>query len=141
MKTRFILCAFLLVLFQTGGDLFGQSSGPGWNNNFKNDVLSGASQPQQSFRDSLYLWQENVQLQTDKSIFLPGEVLFFKADIFTGPEQLRVSASEVLKVEFLNKEGELLMSQFQRIENGMSHGSIEIPKKIDQGHYYLRAYT
>ncbi|WP_165200512.1 TonB-dependent receptor [Muriicola soli] len=141
MKIPLLFCTVLLVFFPNKGTLHAQPSAPGGDENFEKVYLSDAYQEQQSFRDSLFLWQENVRLHTDKSIFLPGEVLFFKADILTGPEQLRVSASEVLKVEFLDKEGVLLMSQFLRIENGMSYGSIEIPRKIDQGHYYLRAYT
>ncbi|MBT8285780.1 MAG: hypothetical protein HKO75_10435, partial [Flavobacteriaceae bacterium] len=115
-----------------------QAFGPNGFENSELDYYSGAIEDQISVRDSLFFWQEKIRLHTDKSHFLPGEVLFFRADVFTGPDQLRVSASEVLKVEFLNEKGELLLSQYHKIENGISAGSMEIPKKINEGAYYLR---
>ncbi len=80
-------------------------------------------------------------LHTDKSTLLPKDHLFFKAYILTGPEQLRVSASDVLKMELLNENGVLIKSQYHKIEDGTSEGSFEIPKKVKEGNYYLRAYT
>ncbi|MEY8019998.1 TonB-dependent receptor [Muriicola sp. SD30] len=140
-KGNHLLCLFLVIMAVTRFTVSAQASGPNGDENSEKNYYVGAIEDQVSVRDSLFFWQEKIRLHTDKSNFLPGEVLFFRADIFTGPEQLRVSASEVLKVEFLNEKGELLLSQFHRIENGNSVGSLEIPKKLNEGVYYLRAYT
>ncbi|MGB5647476.1 MAG: hypothetical protein WBM55_10165, partial [Muriicola sp.] len=96
---------------------------------------------QEALRDSLFLWQEQIVLHTDKKVLRPKELLFFKAYVLTGPDQLRVSSSAVLKVEILNKEGVLLASQYHRITDGASEGSIQIPKNLKDGDYYFRAYT
>ncbi|GGD41736.1 TonB-dependent receptor plug domain-containing protein [Muriicola marianensis] len=95
----------------------------------------------QMMADSLWLWQEQVSLQTDREELRAGETLFFKANILTGPEKFRVSASEVLRVELLDQSGNLIKKQVHRITNGRSAGSIEVPVKMESGIYFLRAYT
>ena len=141
MRSIFFLCSFFFILSPAVYELFGQSGGP--NPDRYNLNVNGPSelQDQQKIRDSLVFWQESILLNTDKSIFSPEEILFFRADILVGPEQIRLSASEVLKVELLNEMGEILASQFHRLERGMSSGSLQIPKKIKKGSYFLRAYT
>ena len=68
-------------------------------------------------------------------------MLFFKANVLTGPKHLRVSASDVLKVELLQEDGTLVDSQYHKIQNGNASGSLQLPKKIAPGTYYVRAYT
>lgn len=97
--------------------------------------------PQSNELDSLITWQERIELQIDKNTTQPQDVLFFKANILTGPKQLRVSASDVLKIELLDEKGELIKTQNHKIQAGISNGSFEIPKKIKPGIYFLRAYT
>ncbi|MGB5668504.1 MAG: hypothetical protein WBM53_16830, partial [Maribacter sp.] len=53
----------------------------------------------------------------------------------------RVSASEVLNVELLDEEGALIVSQYHKIIDGKSEGSIQIPRKTKDGIYYIRTYT
>lgn len=137
LSIRKLILPFLLIVSAQLAAQTGPRQ-PEWNNeNFD----SGLETMQQSALDSLVVWQEQVVLHTDKSILLPKDHLFFKAYILTGPEQLRVSASDVLKVELLDENGVLIKSQYHKIEEGTSEGSFEIPKKIKDGKYYLRAYT
>ncbi len=91
--------------------------------------------------DSLAIWQEQVLLHTDKKALVPKDYLFFKAYVLTGPDQLRVSASDVLKIELLDEKGTLINSQYHKISNGAAQGSVMIPKKSKSGKHYLRAYT
>ncbi|MEX0289452.1 MAG: TonB-dependent receptor plug domain-containing protein [Flavobacteriaceae bacterium] len=91
--------------------------------------------------DSLFLWQERIELHLDKTKVQPSDYVFFKAYLLTGPKRLRVSASEVLKVELLDDSGNLLKSQYHRIEDGMADGSFKIPKKLKTGNYFFRTYT
>ncbi|NND16353.1 MAG: Plug domain-containing protein [Eudoraea sp.] len=101
----------------------------------------GLENLQDSQRDSLVVWQERVVLHLDKRNLRPNDHIFFKAYILTGPEQLRVSASDVLKVELLDENGILAQSQYHKIREGSSEGSLEIPRKLKEGAYYFRAYT
>ena len=127
------------ILLGISFSLYSQYSETGkkdWNNNFstKEDFQKG-------LQDSLLVWQEQLVLHTDKSVVSPKDHLFFKAYVLTGPEQVRVSASDVLKVELLDEEGVLIESQYHKIVNGTSQGSIEIPRSMKDGNYYLRGYT
>jgi hypothetical protein len=124
-----------------GGAVFGQGTGSvSFEKEPRNDV-SLSLKPKITSVDSLEVWQQQIVLHTDKSLLRPEDYLFFKAYILTGPKQLRVSASEVLKVEILDEGGALLESQYHRIIDGKSEGSIQIPRKIKEGNYYFRAYT
>ncbi|MBT8238655.1 MAG: Plug domain-containing protein [Croceitalea sp.] len=118
-----------------------QSSGPGAPAEVTYNETATFLTYQMNELDSLVAWQEQVVLHTNKTLLKPKEQLFFKAYVLTGPEQLRVSASEVLKVELLDENGSLIHSQYHKIHNGTSEGSFEIPKKSETGLYYLRAYT
>ncbi|MEM1339573.1 MAG: TonB-dependent receptor plug domain-containing protein [Bacteroidota bacterium] len=99
------------------------------------------SRYQMSQKDSLAIWREQVVLYIDAESYKPKETVFFKAYILTGPKKLRVSASDVLRVELLDGEGNLVMDQYHRIEGGAVQGILALPKKMEQGKYYLRAYT
>ncbi|TMM55851.1 hypothetical protein FEE95_14465 [Maribacter algarum] len=94
-----------------------------------------------SIRDSLFLWQERVVLHTDKSLVVKDEPLFFKAYMLTGPNRLRVNASNVLIVDLVDSSGEAILTQYHGIKSGATSGSLDIPKKLADGNYFIRAYT
>jgi len=131
LKHILSLCLFLNI-----GLLIGQQFGPSLEDEFVE-----YPQIRDTALDSLRVWQEQVLLHTDKEILAPKDHLFFKAYMLTGPEQLRVSASNVLKMELLDTSGNLVESQYHQIVNGAAAGSFMVPKKIEAGKYYLRAYT
>jgi len=91
--------------------------------------------------DSLIQWQERIILHLDKTKAHPSDYVFFKAYLLTGPDQLRVSASNVLKIELLNEAGDLVERQSHKIEDGTADGSLKIPKGLKSGNYFFRAYT
>ena len=91
--------------------------------------------------DSLLMWQEHIELHLDKTNVQPSDYVFFKAYVLTGPNRLRVSASEVLKVELLDETGHLIKSQYHKIEDGAADGSFKIPKRLKTGSYFFRTYT
>ena len=142
MKINGINFLFLCLLLLTFGEpAFGQGTGSDlFDKEVSNSVITPLK-PQITSVDSLGVWQEEIVLHIDKSELRPEDHLFFKAYVLTGPEQLRVSASEVLNVEILNEEGVLIESQYHKIIDGKSEGSIQVPRKIKDGNYYLRAYT
>ena len=137
MKTcKLLFSSFLFLFFLI---LQSQNGGPKANFTFGN----GFDGPiyQTSDKDSLSIWRENVLLHLDNDSYKARENLFFKAFVLTGPNQLRVSASDVLRVELLNSEGNLLTDQYHKISDGSASGFIEIPKKLTKGTYFIRAYT
>ncbi len=138
MKFRILSLLFLLLLIYTAS---AQQFGPANDEQSLEEVFWESMQTQGTAMDSLVVWQEQVLLHTDKALIGPKDHLFFKAYVLTGPEQLRVSASDVLKVELLDENGLLVTSQYHKISNGATEGSLMIPKKAKSGKHYLRAYT
>ncbi len=141
MKSLFTLFSTVILFIGTATYNYGQ--GNAFPMNYGGDPLrfAGPLAEQQILADSLWLWQEHVNLHVDKNMAYPEDLLFFRANILTGPNKLRVSASEVLRVELLDQKGTLISHQVHKISEGSSFGSLEIPRKIDPGVYYLRAYT
>ncbi len=132
--------AFTIVLF------FGffpflqsQNHGPQAQLPFAHSLMGPIEQMTQ--KDSLAIWREQLLLHTDSERYRPKETLFFKAYVLTGPKQLRVSASDVLRVELLDVQGNLVLDQYHKIRQGTADGIMELPKNLTEGTYYLRAYT
>ena len=97
--------------------------------------------PQQSSLDSLITWKEKILLHLDRDVSAPGEPIFFKAYTLTGPNRVRATLSKVLKMELLNPENQIVATQYHKITEGMATGSFEVPRKLEEGKYTLRAYT
>ena len=86
-------------------------------------------------------WQEHIVLHMDKSEYDGDEPLFFKAFILTGPKRVRATLSKVLRLDVLDKDGLIMVTQHHRILDGMAQGAISAPRKMKDGNYTLRAYT
>lgn len=134
---------FTLVIVFLSGIIFcfAQQNGPnqeGLENSFEND---NSLWFQESELDSLITWQEHIVLHVDKSILKKEDPIFFKAYALMGPNRVRASLSKVLKVELLNSEKEIVVSQYHKLDDGMAEGAMAIPRKLDEGVYTLRAYT
>jgi len=138
MKIRAIFFLFILFFISI---VNAQHFGPAHDEQLLEKEFWESTQDQGTALDSLTVWQEQILLHTDKDMLAPKDHLFFKAYVLTGSDQLRVSASDVLKIELLDNNGALVNSQYHKIVNGATEGSIMIPKKTKPGQHYLRAYT
>ncbi|MEL6303899.1 MAG: hypothetical protein AAFQ20_03830, partial [Bacteroidota bacterium] len=136
MKTIRPFGYFFSLLFYMS--LMAQHQGP---SAFQDFLFNSTLEVQQNAKDSFYFKRENISLHLSADKLAPKDVLFFTAYIFTGPNQLRRTDSETLRVELLDASGNLVQRQRHKIEDGLSYGSFKIPKKIAEGEYYLRAYT
>lgn len=104
---------------------------------YKSDAISQSS----ILQDSLADWKEHLTVHVDRTITFPGDQIFLKASIISGPEKKLFSQSGVLKVELSNGKEGFVSSRYFRIEKGTAQGAFPIPLKIDPGVYTLRAYT
>lgn len=85
-------------------------------------------------------YQENIFLHCDKTFFLAGEVMWFKAynvDAATHVPGL----SEIAYVELLNKDQAPVLQTRIRLRQGLGAGSFILPTTIPSGNYTLRCYT
>jgi len=86
-------------------------------------------------------YREKIFLHADRKIYLTGEIIWFKGYCMHRTFNLPVDVSKVMYVEILNDQNKSILSEKVMLSGGMSHGSIYIPRSIQTGIYYIRAYT
>jgi len=85
-------------------------------------------------------FQERVHLHMDKSFYLPGDTIWFKAYV-VDEANLPSKASGTLYVDLINEKDSLLNGFTLPLLNGVSFGNAPIDIKNSKGLYRLRAYT
>lgn len=86
--------------------------------------------------------QEKVFLHLDKPYYSPGDTLWFKGYLVDAMNHLPDSASKVLYVDLTDEaKGQLLFSRILRVNEGFTHGQIELPDTLKEGIYTVRSYT
>jgi hypothetical protein len=83
---------------------------------------------------------EKAYVQTDKPYYYPDEILWLKVYMNYGDREKMDSLSRVLYVDLVGN-GKVIQHKIFPIENGMVSGEITVPRLIEPGDYYLRAYT
>ena len=85
--------------------------------------------------------REKVYVHTDKSYYLCGEILWFKAYVENAINNHPLSVSKIVYVELLNKAHDPVMQAKIGIKEGSGNGSFDLPLTLETGNYELRAYT
>ncbi|MEP6950351.1 MAG: hypothetical protein ABI863_13790 [Ginsengibacter sp.] len=85
--------------------------------------------------------QEKIYVHTDRSLYLCGEVLWFKTYVINAATNQPVSISKVVYIEVLNKLYQPVLRAKIAMKNGMGNGSLYLPFSIASGNYVVRAYT
>ena len=84
---------------------------------------------------------EKIYLHLDRTSYLSGDTIWFKAYSWFGYDQVPDTASGILYVDLLNPEGKVKLKRKLLIQNGTSRGDFSIDSTIIPGQYTLRAYT
>ena len=106
-----ILCGWLLIVISVS--IYGQD---------RPDVLA-----------------ERVYLQTDKQLYLAGELLYLKTFTVTH-EKKPLSFSKIAYVELLDEVNSRVQVKIELV-NGVGEGWMELPLDLPTGYYRLIAYT
>jgi hypothetical protein len=86
-------------------------------------------------------FQEKIFVHTDKSTYLPGEILWFKIYCVDGNNHKPANLSKVVYADLLdNNQNSVLQAKISLV-NGVGNGSLYIPVSVSSGNYKLRAYT
>ncbi|MDB5141681.1 MAG: hypothetical protein JWQ66_394 [Mucilaginibacter sp.] len=85
--------------------------------------------------------QEKVFIHTDKSTYLPGEILWFKVYCVEADTHKPFNLSKVVYVDVLDNNKNALLQAKIAMKNGVGSGSLYIPVSVSNGSYKLRAYT
>jgi hypothetical protein len=92
-------------------------------------------------KESGYNLREKIYLHSDRSLYLCGEVLWFKAYLTSASNNRPLSISKVAYVEILNNEHQPVLQGKIAIKNATGSGSFYLPFSLATGNYELRAYT
>ncbi|MEZ4777596.1 MAG: hypothetical protein R3D00_30760 [Bacteroidia bacterium] len=84
------------------------------------------------------VYQEKVFLHTDKSFYLTGEDLYFKAYLVNAADHRPSDLSKVIYVELVSDKV-YLQTRISAVEG--SNGSFFLPADLHSGKYVVRAYT
>lgn len=84
---------------------------------------------------------EKVFLHLDKSEYAQAETIWIKSYLVAGSEHSLSPLSKNVYVELLTEKGDLVERLTLKSEDGLAKASLLVPRTLDQGFYYLRAYT
>ena len=106
--------------------------------------ISAKTVSQQSPVDALKKYYDNypeekIYLWFNKTAYIAGETIFFKGYVFSGYELSFISSS--LFVELYDAQKKLISTKLLPIISGVSEGSMDIDNRLNEGVYYIRAYT
>ena len=82
---------------------------------------------------------EKIYLHYDKSNYIAGETIWFKAYLMEG--LLPSAKSTVLCVELINDSGKVLQKKMLSVHGSAAVGEFELPKTLRQGSYTVKAFT
>jgi hypothetical protein len=108
--------------------------------------LAGNAQTIQEVQNSFNLYkqsalQEKIFVHTDKTVYLPGEILWFKVYCLDGNDHKPLNLSKIVYVDVLDNNQNPITQSKVEMKNGLGDGSIYIPVTVINGNYKFRAYT
>jgi len=127
MKVRLIIILFTLFAF--GTILKAQKPG---ENPIKKLFLDQIS----------FFPQEKIYVQTDRSRYLCGEIIWFRVHLVDAVFLKQANASRYVYVELINPTNHLVERVKLRPDStGCFYGQIQLDDELGEGDYLLRAYT
>lgn len=102
--------------------------------------ISGTSTNQPSITDEIN-YREKIFLHIDRKLYLSGEPIWFKGYCTDSEFNIPTGVSKVLYIEILNSQNQPVLAEKVPLKEGISHGTVLIPRSLQTGIYYVRAYT
>jgi len=85
--------------------------------------------------------QERVLLTPDQDFYLVGEQINFFALTFDAAMKIPIEFSSVLYVELYNQDNTVINAMKFLLNHGQGTYNFTIPRQLETGYYYIRAYT
>jgi hypothetical protein len=85
--------------------------------------------------------QEKIFVHVDKTFYLAGEIIWFKAYDVDARYNTALTISGIAYVEILDKDQKAILQEKIELNKGTGDGSFRIPSSVASGHYTFRAYT
>ena len=84
---------------------------------------------------------ENIHLQLNKTAFLKGEHIWFKAYVQNQNQHLPSLATKNLHVGIFSKDGSMLTKKMVLVRNGVSFGDFKVDSTFVEDSYTIMAWT
>jgi TonB-dependent SusC/RagA subfamily outer membrane receptor len=84
---------------------------------------------------------EKIYVHTDKTLYLPGEDIWFSAYLVREGSHRPTDISDVIYVELINPKGNVTAVRRLAADQGFTHGDFHLDEDDAGGRYTLRAYT
>lgn len=94
-----------------------------------------------SFKQVTNLPQEKVYLHTDKPYYFAGDTIWLKAYLVNAITHFSGNGSHYVYVELINRKNKVQQRIKIRQRENIFSSFIPLPKSLEAGDYYLRAYT
>lgn len=85
--------------------------------------------------------QEKIYVQTDKPYYLGGETMWFRAYLVNATGHKLSTLSKKVYIELTNESDSLIKKILLNAADLKMDGSFKLPDTLQEGTYYLRAYT
>jgi hypothetical protein len=85
--------------------------------------------------------EEKLFVHADKTVYLAGEIVWFKLYCLDGSSHRPMHISKLAYVEILDKDERFVLQGKIAMNNGEGKGSFYLPLSLASGNYKLRAYT
>lgn len=138
MRSILKLFFFLILIAKLGIATIAYSSSP------DSPVAENSEQvkPYQKLLDFTRLYpQQKVYLHTDKSEYLAGESIWFKAYLMSAHTHMPDTSSTNLFVELVNTRNEVVDFKIILLRDGFSNGDFQLSDSMPDGNYQIKAYT
>ncbi len=87
------------------------------------------------------LFFEKVFVHTDRTVYAPGEDIWFKAYVTNARDGHLMETSKNLHTELIGPAGDIIIQNIININKGAGTGDFALPEQLPAGKYQLRAYT
>lgn len=85
--------------------------------------------------------KEKIYAHTDKSVYVAGEILWFKLYTVDAASNHLSGLSKIAYVEVIDSLGKQMAAAKTGLHNGTGNGSVLLSPSMSSGNYKLRAYT
>ncbi|HEY4324070.1 MAG TPA: hypothetical protein VGN20_08790 [Mucilaginibacter sp.] len=111
------------------------------NHGFKNDstVAENVIAKLKTFSEQHIT--EKTYLHFDKSYYVAGDTIYFKAYVTLGEKHQLSDLSGLLHVDLINANNKVDQSEILQLKDGVTWGDFALPDSLPKGNYRVRAYT
>ena len=111
-------------------------------NSFSQQKSNSIAEDFLSSNEYLHNYQlEKFFIHTNKTNYYPGEKIWFKVYVVNDIDNKPSLQTRNLQVNLFNSDKNLVLSQLNLVENGITNGEIELPKDINTGQFYIELTT